>query len=230
MTRQHLNWQPIDTFPKDGKKYICFRETLEQGYSIATARWKDEEQAIGGNGWQYASFSMPTHWCEIPNLPSNSPFAEESNDDEHDYPEDFSHENGNYSNTCYKCNVMFTGHKRRVVCKKCNNPDLPQPTLPAEKRPLLVVLAYGNTRVVWQEMQDLGYFAAYGTPPRHADGWRIASKDEHLHGIRDIDIYIHDSFHSAPAWVHNPMMQTVNMLVASNFATILQEIPRHTEQ
>lgn len=35
--------------------------------------------------------------------------------------EDFSHENGNYSNICILCNNRFLGHKRRVVCKKCNN-------------------------------------------------------------------------------------------------------------
>lgn len=37
----------------------------------------------------------------------------------HDWPEDFSHENGNYNCICCYCDVMFVGHKRRVVCKQC---------------------------------------------------------------------------------------------------------------
>ncbi len=37
----------------------------------------------------------------------------------HDWPEDFSHENGNYYCHCIECGNEFRGHKRRVVCKKC---------------------------------------------------------------------------------------------------------------
>ena len=37
----------------------------------------------------------------------------------HDWPEDFSHENGNYLCRCFYCNRVFTGHKRRVVCREC---------------------------------------------------------------------------------------------------------------
>lgn len=44
--------------------------------------------------------------------------------DELDYKEDFSHENGNYSNICTYCHQEFLGHKRRVVCKKCLNKAL----------------------------------------------------------------------------------------------------------
>lgn len=37
-----------------------------------------------------------------------------------DWPEDFKHENGNYSCTCHKCGSSFIGHKRRVTCKLCS--------------------------------------------------------------------------------------------------------------
>lgn len=40
-----------------------------------------------------------------------------------DWPEDFSHENGNYQNKCCHCGVIFVGHKRRVVCKVCATPQ-----------------------------------------------------------------------------------------------------------
>lgn len=36
-----------------------------------------------------------------------------------DFPEDFSHENGNYQCRCYRCGHYFVGHKRRVTCKLC---------------------------------------------------------------------------------------------------------------
>lgn len=36
-----------------------------------------------------------------------------------DWPEDFSHENGQYFCNCCQCHEQFTGHKRRVLCKKC---------------------------------------------------------------------------------------------------------------
>lgn len=47
-----------------------------------------------------------------------------------DWPEDFTHENGNYQNKCCKCGEPFMGHKRRVVCRLCSNPmHSPLPTL-----------------------------------------------------------------------------------------------------
>jgi hypothetical protein len=36
------------------------------------------------------------------------------------WEEDYGHENGDYINTCVKCNNIFFGHKRRVVCKVCD--------------------------------------------------------------------------------------------------------------
>jgi hypothetical protein len=38
------------------------------------------------------------------------------------WPEDFSHENGQYENICCHCRHHFLGHKRRVVCKLCVTP------------------------------------------------------------------------------------------------------------
>jgi hypothetical protein len=36
-----------------------------------------------------------------------------------DWPEDFEINNGNYFCQCCLCNEQFTGHKRRVICKRC---------------------------------------------------------------------------------------------------------------
>ena len=41
------------------------------------------------------------------------------------WPEDYSHENGHYFNTCCNCQRQFMGHKRRVVCKVCASPSAP---------------------------------------------------------------------------------------------------------
>jgi hypothetical protein len=40
---------------------------------------------------------------------------------EHDYPEDFSQENGMYMSTCANksCRQRFTGGKYRFYCRKC---------------------------------------------------------------------------------------------------------------
>src|SRR6476659_11135116 len=36
------------------------------------------------------------------------------------WTEDYSHENGCYTNRCIDCGDEFCGHKRRVVCKLCD--------------------------------------------------------------------------------------------------------------
>lgn len=42
------------------------------------------------------------------------------------WPADFSHENGNYECICAVCKLTFVGHKRRVICRKCANSQLPE--------------------------------------------------------------------------------------------------------
>lgn len=43
-----------------------------------------------------------------------------------DWPEDSSHENGNYFCTCFQCGKIFIGHKRRVICKLCASVSQPE--------------------------------------------------------------------------------------------------------
>lgn len=40
---------------------------------------------------------------------------------ERSFKEDYEHENGQYINICSYCEKEFMGHKRRVVCKSCQN-------------------------------------------------------------------------------------------------------------
>lgn len=37
------------------------------------------------------------------------------------FPEDYHLENGNYCNMCIDCLKEFVGHKRRILCKICEN-------------------------------------------------------------------------------------------------------------
>ena len=38
-----------------------------------------------------------------------------------DWTDDAAHENGSYWCKCYQCGQSFIGHKRRVMCKQCND-------------------------------------------------------------------------------------------------------------
>jgi hypothetical protein len=40
-------------------------------------------------------------------------------DKERDWEGDFDKENGQYLNMCCRCNQLFVGYKRRMVCKAC---------------------------------------------------------------------------------------------------------------
>jgi Zn finger protein HypA/HybF involved in hydrogenase expression len=47
-----------------------------------------------------------------------------SKQNEHDWPEDFHLENGNYTGHCLVCKAEFIGRKRRVYCKKCTTEEI----------------------------------------------------------------------------------------------------------
>ena len=38
-----------------------------------------------------------------------------------DFPEDRKNENGNYHCLCSRCGEQFIGHKRRALCKVCED-------------------------------------------------------------------------------------------------------------
>lgn len=53
-------------------------------------------------------------------VPTGFKLLKDTTHDERSWPEDYSHENGCYSNTCINCLRNFTGYKRRAVCKVCD--------------------------------------------------------------------------------------------------------------
>jgi hypothetical protein len=56
-------WLPMGSEPKDGTPFLCYRDG-----DIANAWWDGDR--LGGKGWSYAEFSMPTHWMDLPSEPS----------------------------------------------------------------------------------------------------------------------------------------------------------------
>ena len=75
-------------------------------------------------------------------LRDKQPAAGPESAKQHDYPEDFSDENGNYQHRCYSCGRLFVGHKRRAeICKACAVKSAPQVETP--NRELLVAHVTG---------------------------------------------------------------------------------------
>lgn len=72
--------------------------------------------------------------------------------DERNWPEDYEHENGNYINTCGTCKLAFKGHKRRVRCRMCSEPDWMN--LAAIQRPEHLPVAYSGC---WLEGEMVGF-------------------------------------------------------------------------
>ena len=54
-----------------------------------------------------------------PDSPEGYKLLKDSTYEERSWPEDYAHENGNYTCSCCNCGRQFTGYKRRVTCKVC---------------------------------------------------------------------------------------------------------------
>lgn len=51
-----------------------------------------------------------------------------------DWTEDFKHENGHYYHICSLCDKTFEGHKRRRVCKLCQDKNPKEPKKNRDER------------------------------------------------------------------------------------------------
>ena len=63
------------------------------------------------------------------------------------WTEDFTHENGNYNNTCMYCDKNFIGHKRRIVCKLCDIQPTTQPVESVEELANELYRPYHTTQI-----------------------------------------------------------------------------------
>lgn len=88
-----------------------------------------------GDQWYSPAIGGPACWFECTSLeigkaagptPHRRPELREKRglppeeESVRDWTEDFSHENGKYQSVCFKCGLVFQGHKRRVFCKLCD--------------------------------------------------------------------------------------------------------------
>lgn len=103
---------------------------------------KTKEERQIGDEWTYEPLWVPITGVQIGTPYSQSPseriyrrrisqpkerFEYIGCAEERNWPEDFSHENGNYVNHCCVCHLQFMGHKRRVACRKCTEHPPEQP-------------------------------------------------------------------------------------------------------
>jgi hypothetical protein len=74
-----------------------------------------------------------------------------------DWPEDFSHENGNYSNLCSRCGAVFQGYKRRVTCRECVVPGVIQNAHPSLPIGLRALRLHHWRKVLLRRKQQVAY-------------------------------------------------------------------------
>lgn len=121
----------------------------------------------------------------------------------------------------YDCTMSTTDYSDKLKFlleqKQARKEPAPEPTKPR----LLVILAYKKTSEIYLTMMELGYKLV----PSVANGWLLASSDERLHGLKDVDFYIHTSFSKAANPEYKAAMETVLMLQTLGHATVLSEIP-----
>lgn len=63
-----MNWQPLETAPKDGTFVLMYRNG-----TVDTARWYDDwmfgRSAWGNGSWSYPDHALPSHWMPLPEPP-----------------------------------------------------------------------------------------------------------------------------------------------------------------
>ncbi len=67
-----MNWQPISTAPQDGQWVLAWRDGTISQCQYRPAFINKDEIVLGGNGWNYAPWAMPTHWAPMPDGPEAS--------------------------------------------------------------------------------------------------------------------------------------------------------------
>lgn len=63
-----MNWQPIETAPKDGTRILVYRK-LERGYEH---RRVGVDLFVNDNWRKSRLFMPPTHWMPLPKPPQSS--------------------------------------------------------------------------------------------------------------------------------------------------------------
>ncbi len=65
-----MNWQPIETAPKDGTEILTFQPRLSYRGFFVVVRF-DAEMWGGDGGWSDGEYHYrPTHWMPLPDPPA----------------------------------------------------------------------------------------------------------------------------------------------------------------
>lgn len=75
-----MEWQPIETAPKDGTWVLLAGGSMRYGWDGETFPPCVVGQHDGGNGWQFAwydngwlgEYEIPTRWMPLPSAPPES--------------------------------------------------------------------------------------------------------------------------------------------------------------
>lgn len=76
-----MNWQPIETAPKDGTRIIYYEVYHGQAHIGLGFWWNGDD--LNRAGWHDGLYVFPTHWMPIPNPPSNDETGDNINPDEY---------------------------------------------------------------------------------------------------------------------------------------------------
>jgi hypothetical protein len=107
------DWVEITgTRPRKGIDQIIWDSWDKDSWMNLTVNWNCDR--VGGGLYPCGTLRVR---CRRKDLPAKQPATVSPND----WPEDASHENGNYESVCLICHCKFTGHKRRVFCRQCVN-------------------------------------------------------------------------------------------------------------
>jgi len=90
-----------------------------EGYGPQNLMRRLEEGIPSEYGYTAGAFAELKAKAEARAVPEGWKLLKDTTHAERSWPEDSSHENGNYSNTCVHCLRGFVGHKRRPSCKMC---------------------------------------------------------------------------------------------------------------
>lgn len=69
-------WQPIETAPKDGTRFLSVKIKKDGSYRLQITRWLEPHglsapyrKIAAWTGWEEKT-SQPTHWMSLPEVPN----------------------------------------------------------------------------------------------------------------------------------------------------------------
>ena len=162
-----------------------------EGYGPQNLMRRLEEGIPSEYGYTAGAFAELKAKAEARAVPEGWKLLKDTTHAERSWPEDSSHENGNYSNTCVHCLRGFVGHKRRPSCKMCAATPSPaeQPKPAVRKAQRVHALVNAGPFPGMSEAFDAHMGAACWTEPEYAPdaamwaaGWKAATARAALQG------------------------------------------------